>query len=271
MPTPLGSLESKGLWLQEKAATKLKKVQERADAERRAKAEKARKWHRLQREREHQRLKVHMLTHPCLQNQLLKSPEEPIGWLDLHECSYTVPLLCLTSYFEVRIGLESANALCQLLTVIYQQEEEEREKEAKKAEVARYEKEMESAARLLASEQERKQVARLKEVERAEKVEKSRKETEALLAKQQAEIGKKKVRVGLHRCLAPGSGEGLALSSPEGELCSAAFCHLSTELQATDFAGGHRLDICPMYPSFYVECSVIPLTPCLGDFQRHVF
>ena len=77
------------------------------------------------------------------------------------------------------------------------QEEVEREKEAKKAETARYEKAMEAAARLAAVEKERKAASRLKEVERADKVEKSRKETERLLAKQQAAgIDRKKVSPG---------------------------------------------------------------------------
>ena len=73
----------------------------------------------------------------------------------------------------------------------------EREKEAKKAEMARYEKEVEAAARLTAAEKERKAASRLKELERADKVEKSRKETERLLAKQQAEIDRNKVSRGL--------------------------------------------------------------------------
>jgi len=43
-------------------------------------------------------------------------------------------------------------------------------------------------------EKERKAAARVKEVERAEKVERSRKETERLLARQQADIDRKKVK-----------------------------------------------------------------------------
>ena len=74
-----------------------------------------------------------------------------------------------------------------------EQEELKREKEAKVAETARYEKEMEAGNRLAAAEKERKAAARVKEMERAEKVERSRKETERLLAKQQAEVDKKKV------------------------------------------------------------------------------
>ena len=77
------------------------------------------------------------------------------------------------------------------------QEDAEREKEAKKAELARYEKDVEAAARLTAAEKERKAASRLKELERADKVEKSRKETERLLAKQQAEIDRKKVSGGV--------------------------------------------------------------------------
>lgn len=53
---------------------------------------------------------------------------------------------------------------------------------------------MEAAKRLAEAEKERKHLARQREVERSEKVEKSRKETERLLANQQAEIDKKKVR-----------------------------------------------------------------------------
>ena len=52
---------------------------------------------------------------------------------------------------------------------------------------------MEAAARLAAAEKERKAAARRKELERAEKVEKGRRETQRLLAKQQADIDKKKV------------------------------------------------------------------------------
>ena len=74
------------------------------------------------------------------------------------------------------------------------QEEAKREKAAEAAEVARYEKEMEAAARLAAAEKDRRAAARAKEVERAEKVDKSRKETHRLLAKQQADIDKKKVQ-----------------------------------------------------------------------------
>ena len=79
-------------------------------------------------------------------------------------------------------------------TTLYLQEELEKEKDAKKAETARYEKEMEASARLQAAEKDRKTAARQKELERSAKVEKGRKETQRLLAKQQAEIDKKNVR-----------------------------------------------------------------------------
>ena len=84
--------------------------------------------------------------------------------------------------------------LVSLSNLIHLQEELEKEKEAKKAETARYEKEMEASARLQAAEKDRKTAARQKELERSAKVEKGRKETQRLLAKQQAEIDKKKVR-----------------------------------------------------------------------------
>ena len=68
---------------------------------------------------------------------------------------------------------------------------------------------MEAAARLAAAEKERKAAARVKEVERAEKVERSRRETERLLAKQQADIDKKKV--GCSGVFSSGRGAGSGL------------------------------------------------------------
>lgn len=52
---------------------------------------------------------------------------------------------------------------------------------------------MEAAARVSATEKQRRALARAKEIERAKKVEKSRSETEKLLAKQQEEVERKKV------------------------------------------------------------------------------
>ena len=51
--------------MQAKAEAKLRKVQERAEAERRAKAEKTQEWHKQQHEREQQRLKVPDLYKSC--------------------------------------------------------------------------------------------------------------------------------------------------------------------------------------------------------------
>ena len=44
--------------MQEKAEAKVQKVQERAEAERRAKAEKTKEWHKQQHEREQARIQV---------------------------------------------------------------------------------------------------------------------------------------------------------------------------------------------------------------------
>lgn len=70
----------------------------------------------------------------------------------------------------------------------------EKEKQARKAEAALHAREKEAAARLAAADVERRRVQRKHEAERAEKVERCRKETARLLAKQQAEIDGKKVR-----------------------------------------------------------------------------
>jgi hypothetical protein len=102
-------------------------------------------------------------------------------------------MVILTKPFDCSF-LQDREAWGRLKASSAMQEEIEKEKEGKKAEMARYEKEMEAAARLATAEKERKAAARVKEVERAEKVERSRKETERLLAKQQADIDRKKVR-----------------------------------------------------------------------------
>ncbi len=44
--------------MQDKAEAKLRKVQERADAERKLKAEKSKEWHKQQHEREQRRVQV---------------------------------------------------------------------------------------------------------------------------------------------------------------------------------------------------------------------
>ena len=97
-----------------------------------------------------------------------------------------IPLLNQLDYASL-LGPAVQSTDCML------QEEVQKEKEAKTAETARYEKEMEAAARLAVAEKLRRAAARAKEIERSKKVEKSRSETEQLLIKQQEEIEKKKV------------------------------------------------------------------------------
>jgi hypothetical protein len=66
-------------WVQDKAEAKLKKVQDRADAERKLKADKSKEWHKQQHEREQRRVQVNYAwsrhLHPFDANCILLTPE----------------------------------------------------------------------------------------------------------------------------------------------------------------------------------------------------